>query len=506
MRLQHIKVFLFVILGTGLFFTGCNVDMDVENFNQPDRDKLLSDPSLAEKYIGSCYYQYWKIYSYSPHTMHMFSAIADEITTSWCIGSFVSREPRIAYDNNSFHYTSDLLIHWKSPYKALSMANDILAMINKGKRFLQPDGTEITQRNSAYARYIQGLCFSKISLCFDKGVLVDETTNLDKAVNTSPYMEVAAEAVRKFEMCIALCEQNNFEIPESWWPGNKVDQYELSRLAHSQIARLLASVGRSPQERDAADWNKIKYHLLTGITHDFGIMCDGDKWWSQVHGVISNPSWARADYKCIGAADTSGNYLSWLASPVQERNEFEIHTDDRRITGDSPTREGLYFTWAGSSPFRKNRGTYHFSLYHIKRFLPYYEAHYIGFVPVLSITEMDFLMAEAELRIGNPERTAEIINRYRVVNGHLPPAEAVNIGSSGDPRSPRGSLWGKFKYDKGIETFQLQLGVAWYDRRGWGTLVPGTVLHYPIPYGELEAMHLPLYTFGGGGEGSAPYN
>ena len=60
------------------------------------------------------------------------------------------------------------------------------------------------------------------------------------------------------------------------------------------------------------------------------------------------------------------------------------------------------------------------------------------------------------------------------------------------------------KYEKRIETFQTAAGIAYFDDRGWGDLVTNTPIHFPIPGRELETLGLQQYTFGGGGDGSAP--
>ena len=485
----------------------CDTQLDIENHNEPDRKRVLSSDRMAEEYLGSAFYQSWRTVSGACiHNVHLASCIADEMTTSWCVSNAVSREPRIPWDNSpSYAYQHDLENFWNRPYESLSVVNDILMEINEGRRFVDETGMDQTIRNQVFCIFIQGISLGWLGLVFDRAVIVDEHTELTPDLEPAAFEEVIQVAMEKLAQCLNLCDMYEFEIPEYWWPGNQFDQDRLARLGHTYAARILASSARSPEERDRADWASIRSHLEQGITEDFGIECDGENWWSNLHGLASNSTFCRTDYKLIGPADTSGAYAAWLASPVELRHEFDIHTDDRRITGATPTEAGLYFAYYGRSPFRLDRGTYHFSRYHVTKFLSYYEAGYRGFAPILSVAEKNFLLAEAELRLGNPQAAADLINLTRVENGGLPPATADVIGDPADERSPRGSLWAMLKYEKGIETLQLQMGVAWFDRRGWGTLVPGTVLHYPIPGRELELMGMPIYTFGGvGGEGAAP--
>ena len=63
-------------------------------------------------------------------------------------------------------------------------------------------------------------------------------------------------------------------------------------------------------------------------------------------------SFVRMDYRTIGPADASGQWEAWINAPVDERTPFLIDTDDRRITGASPTTDGRYMAYVGNSPFR----------------------------------------------------------------------------------------------------------------------------------------------------------
>ena len=485
-------------------FMACSVDLSVENLNEPDLERALANPHDAEQYLGGAFNSIWDALVSGHYFACGNSTVGDELTTTWCGPYQLSKEPRQAWDNSpSSGYSVITEQPWTRLYKALSTANDILIVIGNGMTFIDEDGKNNTERNRAFARFIQGVALGYLGLLFDRAIIVDENTDLEAEHQLSTYDRVLEVAVEKIDACIALCRSQTFDMPVNWWPDNQVNASDLESIANSFIARILAGGARTPEERDAADWQAIKTHTEAGIVEDFGIDCDGNAWYSYMHGIGSNPGWYRADYKLIGPADTSGNYARWLDSYLHNRYEFFIHTDDRRITGHDSITDGLYFTYVGPSPFRANRGIHNFSMYHHKRYLYHYENGYTGFVPFITHREMILLRAEAELRLGNPQAAADLINLMRVSNGGLPPAGIDIIGTPQDDRSPRGSLWAKLKYEKGIETCQTFRCVAFCDRRGWGTLVPGTLLHFPIPGSELEKMMMEIYTFGGGGPGSA---
>jgi hypothetical protein len=117
----------------------------------------------------------------------------------------------------------------------------------------------------------------------------------------------------------------------------------------------------------------------------------------------------------------------------------------------------------------------------------------VGPMVIFEVSELDLLKAEGYFRQGQTGQAADIVNLTRVTNGQLPEATA------GDA-----DLFEKIKYEKRFETYASGCGVAFFDRRGWGELVSGTPLHFPVPGKELEVLQENIYSWGGGGEGSAP--
>ena len=122
--------------------------------------------------------------------------------------------------------------------------------------------------------------------------------------------------------------------------------------------------------------------------------------------------------------------------------------------------------------------------------------------------EMDFLIAEAEFRLGNLGAVRDIINQTRVANGELPPVTTagVPVSNSCVPRrgdGECGDLFDALMYEKRIETYAT--GISFFDLRGWGCLLEGTLLHLPPPGRQLALQGKAIYSFGGvGGPASAP--
>ncbi len=91
-------------------------------------------------------------------------------------------------------------------------------------------------------------------------------------------------------------------------------------------------------------------------------------------------------------------------------------------------------------------------------------------------------------------------------------AETDAAGTNTDcvPKLPNGScgdLWEMFKWEKRLETMWAGANrVGWYyDARGWGDLMEGTILQLPVPYRDYQIMLLQPYNYGGvGGSWGAP--
>jgi hypothetical protein len=121
---------------------------------------------------------------------------------------------------------------------------------------------------------------------------------------------------------------------------------------------------------------------------------------------------------------------------------------------------------------------------------------------------MDFLRAEAYIRLNRAAEALPIINKTRVDNGKLPAATVTGVsGSRCVPRTITGAcgdLMQALIYEKRLETLWLSAGLDFFDARGWGTLVPGTFVHVPVPALELATLGMPVYTFGADAGGAAP--
>ena len=501
---------ILVVLALGL--SGCQ-DLATQNFNNPDEERALAQPTDVENLIAASYYT-WFIGLFNGYPMESHSTMADYLSYSW--GNFgvqdLSSEPRKGIDNTtSWNYRAFVETPWFRLYSAISSTNDGLKALN--------DGLEIEEavRARAFAKFVQGSSHAMLAVLYDQAFIFDETVDLETTtLELSPSQDVFAAGKAQLEEAISLMDANSFTLEESWIPGNTFTNVELAQLARTLLAKFMVMQARTPAERALVDWNTVMNLLSNGITSDFVMQDTETEWWhsNQWYHFNVNTTWGRVDYKLIGSSDRSSGYQDWLNTPVADRDDFEMDTADLRIwdqtrDADGKQNDGLYIHNNGDSRHPASRGTYHHSQYMAIRWPDYRDNNGSGAMYIILAKELDFLRAEALLHTGGDlQEVVDIINSTRVTNGGLPPAELTDgpgtIADERDALKPA-SLWAMLKYEKGIETFGTFVSNGFTDRRGWGELVSGTPIHSPIPAAEMEVLQLQVYTFGGvGGDGAAP--
>jgi hypothetical protein len=398
---------------------------------------------------------------------------------------------------------------WYGAYGALSSVYDGLTGIADN-----PDAADLidVDRATAFAKLVQGMGHGFLAMMFDSAFVFDENVDLDTDVLAlTSYPNVYATAKAELEEAVAAASGRGFTTEDLWFDGVPMTGDELARLAHSYLARLMTQVARTPAERQAVSWAEVIQHVDAGITDDIEIVSNTDRFWKALtwYGYqTGNTTWARADYKTIGWLDQSGNFATWLATPVAQRNDVLITTPDRRVQGAAgPQAAGTDFIYMGPSRFPAARGTYHYSFYGGSRYGNYPASDGTAPVRWMTTVEMQLIKAEGLLRTSGPsQQVADIINATRVTRGQLPPALASESQTD---------LMDKLIYEKRIEGYLLCSGCAYFDRRGFGPPAPtgpafhqgpveGTPTHFAPPGLELQVLQKPLYTYGGvGNEGSS---
>lgn len=497
--------------------TGACVDLDVTNFNDPDRERALSSASDVEALISGGFQAWWATAHYSYPAAAMSTA-ADAHSSSW--GNWGMRdsgwEPRKAYNNDpAYSYNNLAETPWAESYQALAAVRDGLLTIEDGIRIQEGDGPDNTERLQIFAKFIQAMSLANLAVVFDQAFIVDEAVDDIASLEMQPYTAVWAAAEQKFNEVIQMAAGGAFVIPSNWvaFNGDWSGAY-MAEVARAYRARYATQVPRTAEERGALDWSAILADASAGLSKDFsGYYEEGGNWaWmrAKLH-TATYTGWARIDYRTIGPSDASGKWEEWINAPPDVKRPFNIDTDDSRITapGD-PQANGLYIRYMGNSPFPADRGIYHYSNYIDWRWYYIRQQNFVTEWPDMTQWELDFIAAEANYRLGNRDAAMAHVNASRA-RGDLPAfTDANGVAPGGDrcvPQNPDGScgdLWEALKYEKRIELFHYGFATEYFDDRGWGDLVQWTWQQVPVPGSELELLLMEVYTFGGpGGNSSA---
>lgn len=495
------------ILGLVLTLAACQ-DLAVDNLNSPDRDRALAEPSDIAGLVGSSLLTwYWGAHDFGPGMGQL--VLADEGSSSWGNVAMqeLSSEPRAAWNNGpGYNYRGHNQSPWYDMYEAISNVNDALVAIQTDD-VQEALSAEELARIEAFGKFVQAMSHAYLAGFYDQAFIFTEDLDLESTeFALQPYGDVMTAALGMFDEAIAVAQAGTFSVPE-FWVGNIPgwDQDDLAELASGFKAIFRAGVARTPADRAAVDWTAVMAEAAAG--RDWPVEADWDNWWEFTKNYSHRFDWMRADMKLVGPGDNSGGYETWLATPVADRVNYEMTTNDLRIIdpandcSDVPSNYGVtvcgtYFYERPTQNFRPERGTYHYSSYGFNRFMEYRQT-WLGSIPVMVDAHLDMLRAEGLMRTGGDRGTvATLINTTRVANGGLTALDGTETDDE---------LWAALMYEKRIETATIGHGLQWYDMRGWGYMPAGSILQFPIPARELETLLMDIYTFGGnaGEPGSA---
>lgn len=510
---------IIVLALAGLVGAACQ-ELAVTNPNDPDRKRATGQPAAVEALISSGFVLWWdEVHQNEP--AFAVSYMADEFSGGFLdFGAHqASKEPREAWINTPTYANNDMTESpWYGLHAVISNLNDALIAMDEG--VLPPNPA----RARAVAKFMQGLSHGYLALYFDSAFVVTERVNLDTV--TVPRFQSAQvlmdTAIAELEEAIDITEVNSFTIPgpPSWFRTPVTSAY-LAQLANSFIARFLISLPRDRAGRDAVDWDRVLMHAELGIQTDFmptaepNVFQNGFTFRAARQRTTTPSDFARPDNWLLGPADSTNAFITWVNTPVANRERFQLRTKDRRIHGPTgPTdTTGKYFRFHNASVWDPSRGTYLRSSYAFFR-LGRGTTWQTGPQLAMTVTEVDLIRAEALIRLGRAAEALPLINKTRSANGQL-----ADVTIDGPPDVPGcvprkympgatqgacGSLWDALRYEKRIEMAGVDPTVAYFDARGWQTLVQNTFVHFPVPGRELETLERPLYTYGGGLAGSAP--
>ena len=479
---------------------------------------VMEYSDYVESLIAGAFSLWLQVHDYSGPTMFL-SVASGEHVAPWSNAGmeYYARIPRVPSANDAGgRDVGNLTDAWTQAYRALAAVHDGLKQIADGAVDLGED--ELRAR--AFGKFMQGLAHGTVALLYDSGFVNDESIDpAEEEVLLQGYSAVMTAALGYLDSAITLASGATFTVPATWM-SQVVSATTLVQLAHSWSARFRANVARTPAERSTVDWNAVVADVNAGITQDWDIVsrcwdvfCEKAIYYRLYLGWQMQNNWV------AGMADVSDAYQAWINTPLIDKLPFIIITPDTRWPQgpDEATQldnPGEYYTMntEGSSRIwsRPNDGVWRWSYYY-QTYEPFFSftVNNMGDLPQVTVREMKALVAEKAYIDGDMAAVAAFVNETRDLHG-LAETDATGTNTDCVPRLPNGNcgdLWEMFKWEKRLETqFAGPLRSGWYlDGRGWGDLMEGTILQFPVPYSEMLLLGQPPYNFGGvGGDWGAP--
>ncbi len=502
------------VLGA-MALAGCN-SLDVANPNSPDAKRALADPNALNAVAGGTMRTWFNAYDGCEGNCVLVTQ-AQTFSASWnnwnmnfysSIDADGKRLTRPWQNDPAAAGRTSMEVPWTGMYSSMSSAVDVLKAIRVNKTVINNAGD--TKRAEVISELMLGAGLMYISMNYDKGYIIDETTD-PATLAYSNRKQMRDAAVAKLTSAANAAKAATFTTPASWTNGVVYSSTQLAQIASTMAAMTLAYYPRTAAENAAVNWAQVLTFTQAGMSSgtpvDFVFVGDGCVAWC--HEML-----AWFDGFDGGRVSTR---VANLLDPVTQRHPYPAggnpvpNSPDKRLgdgsfgdasivggfgTNPVTAKGGTDFVYSRDEIFRPSRGLYHQSnIGHMRYDLSKNQdpsGIYGGYgpAPVITAIQNDLLQAEALIRTGGSLATAAtLINKTRVGRGGLSAAAA------GDGV---GGLTTKLGYEMEVEL--LGLGPApYYWRRRTDGLLEGTPHEMPVPAKELGVKGEALYTWGGSG-------
>jgi hypothetical protein len=521
----------------------CGDVLKVENKQSADVERVFAQAATIEQTLGSGYQQ-------CRNSLHTTTGNAINIQmATMSLESYSQLNnfnmgprgaiPRSPILNN--RTSSSVFTEFSSLSRQSRTLANALAALDRLKESGQTLGTAAQDlRARAWGFFVVGCNLGYLAMTYDSAGIVSHKMPSDSVPGLSGYKEVMTATLQLLDSALAIANNaasagtGGFPTLAAWMSGTVLQRDQFIQLVRSYKARFRAGNARTPAERAAVDWNAVIADAEAGIKADIMVNVGGSTGWNigfEGNQMHVDAAWHQISPMYWGMADVSGGYDNWLSRSMTEKPYFLIVTPDLRWPqGTTRAAQQAASPVPGnylSRPYIANRtlqdtpgdawGT---SFYNHQRYKYIQANSQTGSFPEFLKAEVDLLAAEGYIRTGNIGAAAAKIDITRVGRGGLPAlagvvtsaTQVVPGGASCVPRVPAapsftsaacGTIMEAMKYEKRTELAFETYGAWFLDSRGWGDLVQGTAVHYPVPFQELDARQHAFYDVGGGGIFSA---
>jgi hypothetical protein len=524
-----------VMSGALVGLAACGDGLQITNFNNPDVARAYATPAGVEGVIAGLGVQVFNTQRATESVNTQAKILAGETFASVANFGMAARAqiPRSIISNElgNDNQTGNLANFNQFSRVARTAANAIQAVNRLGTSGQTIGSPAQDARAKAFAFYVLGQALGNLSLAYDSAAIVTPAVPTDEVPRLSAAAAVNAAALQMLDSAIAVANSaaattgsNGFPLPTTWLNGNSVTRDQFVSLARSYKARFRAGVARTTAQRGAVNWQEVIADANAGVRSDFTVNVGGGSGWSAAFDLTQIyvvGGWHQLSPLYYGMADVSGGYDQWLATPRDSRKAFVVITPDRRWPAGAtraaqqaaaPTQvlpPGVYIRNRPSGD-DVPLGGYGDSHYDHRRYGAANLAASTGPYVEISATEMSMLAAEGYIRTNQLPLAIPLINASRARNGldALPASLAsATAPYSADkstcvpqvPAAPAftsavcGSVLEAMKYEKRMETAFTGYMIWFADNRGWGDLVEGTAVEWPVPYQEMQARQQAYY-------------
>jgi len=513
--------------------SGCEQRLAVEDLTDPDIKRVFATGQSIESTIGAGYQtihnavantsdepgvEVWGLESYS--SLNNFNLGTRSAIPRLPINNVVGA-PSILPEFRDLSKEARLIVN----------AMDALDALVKAGQTTGSPARDLRARSFGF--FVAGASLGWLSMLYDSAAIVSPRMPSDSIPPLSGSADVNKAALAFLDSALAIANNpaasGAFPLEPAWMgnsTGLSLDQYK--RTIRSYRARLRAGVSRTPAQAATVDWAKVIDDAENGIQANFMVNTGGSTGWSVGYQVTryQDPTWSEMCMMYMGMADVSGAYATFIAQDYSHKNGwFLVVTPDQRwpqgTTRPAQNASSVVASSVTTKPYITNRSIsndvtgegWGVSFYDYTRYRYIKQNTNSGPFPEFLKAENDLLAAEGYLRTGNVAAAAAKIDLTRVGTGGLPAlsgavtsaTQAVPGGASCVPQVPTGNgttacgnIFEAMKYEKRIETMFSGFGRFWIDSRGWGDLVEGTPLEFPVPYQEMQSRQKPYYLLGAG--------
>ena len=241
--MKNFKLLLASMLIMILAFTSCE-DLEVENLNEPDRARALSDPGdLISLMKSGTLDSYWGITTSWGVHLHL---MADQLTTTNKSRQFwdFAEEPRLRLQNDpNYGGAGALTSPWGNLNSAVVSSNAVLAYINDGNTFTDENDNDITKQMEAGALFAKGFAQGYLGVIFDKAYIVDFDSDLGN-LELQPYTVLIDEGIANMQAGLAAANAApNFKY--DLMVNVDMDITEFTKYANSMMARIASHEART---------------------------------------------------------------------------------------------------------------------------------------------------------------------------------------------------------------------------------------------------------------------